>query len=201
MAAKGKAQDEGQQPEGQAQGGGQATPADAQDAAANTAQGAGDAERAAEQGGADGAEQGGDGEPAHSRGGAKKPGASPKASEKASPKVTPATLAARQAQVFAAPALGAPMHEKHLGVVNRKGEPVDLAKVIIKDVPTGSTYRATETLYEETTIPGAESQTRRRILFGKDSLVPELELRELLRQVEERAKTNADEAAARDAAK
>jgi hypothetical protein len=192
MATRGKAQDEGQQPEGQPQSGEQ--PQDATQAAPEGGE-------AAEQAGGDaaGGEQSGDGEPADSRGDAKKSGASPSSSGKAkraerpvraTPKVTPATLAARQAQVFAAPAMKAPMHEKHLGVVNRRGEPVDLEQVIVKDVPAGSTMRATEVLYEETTVPGADDKTRRRILYGKDAIVPELEFRDLLAAVTERAAVN-----------
>jgi hypothetical protein len=76
--------------------------------------------------------------------------------------------------------------EGHVGIVDAAGNQVDLNAVLIKETPRGNTYRCTKRLFEETTVPGNDARTRRRVLFGQDQLVDEYRLRELIAQVDGR---------------
>lgn len=69
-------------------------------------------------------------------------------------------------------AVGAVLDERHIGIVDEDGNPVDLATALVRGTAVGSIRRATQRIYEETTLPGS-NQTRRKLLFGRNATVPE----------------------------
>jgi hypothetical protein len=124
--------------------------------------------------GADSGEQ-----PAHRKATAKGKGT------KAAPLAAPPEPPAEQPRPAVTAAIGAVMDERHLGIVGSGGDQLNLAKVLVKDNPKGTTWRATERIYESTTVPGSE-RTRRRLLFGQGAVVQEHEHRALHEAVEKR---------------
>jgi len=69
-------------------------------------------------------------------------------------------------------AVGAVLDERHIGIVDEDGQPVDLAAALVRGTEVGSIRYATQRIYEETTLPGTEA-TRRKLLFGENATVPE----------------------------
>jgi hypothetical protein len=89
------------------------------------------------------------------------------------------------------PAISAVMGERHMGIVDAKGKPIDdLEAVLVKDTPQGTSRRAMTRILEETTVPGnhvpGQERTRRRLLYGEGQVIPEVEIQALLAAVAER---------------
>lgn len=69
-------------------------------------------------------------------------------------------------------AVGAVLDERHIGIVDEDGKPVDLATALVRGTEVGSIRYANQRIYEETTLPGTD-RTRRKLLFGQNATVPE----------------------------
>lgn len=85
------------------------------------------------------------------------------------------------------------LDEAHLGIVNAKGEPLDLDKVLVRDSPKARIRRATERIYEKTTMPGTD-RPRMRLIVGEGGMVPDADYEALTDALAERGAATGGEA-------
>lgn len=83
------------------------------------------------------------------------------------------------------PGIRSVLDEAHLGIVNAKGEPLDLGQALVRDSPTARIRRATERIYEKTTMPGSD-QPRMRLIVGEGGIVPDADYEALADALAER---------------
>lgn len=67
---------------------------------------------------------------------------------------------------------GVPIDRRHLGVVDKDGNALDLKSVLEKNTGPGNTFRVTRRVFEEIKMPGTEV-TSRRLLFPENAVVSE----------------------------
>lgn len=105
---------------------------------------------------------------------------------------TPPQRAAKTGKPKETPAIREAHDEAHLGLVNSKGEPIALDTAVVKEGgPRSRVWRATERIYEKTTIPGSHRE-RTRLIAGEGALLSGDDYDALAQALEDRAGNTED---------